>query len=93
MAVSRYPRGHHVDNAVTRCPRAREANTLTDTPLEPSISRNRSDRQPETLRDGSPSIRRRGSELLADAIVGGRNSLKLLELDDLNPSGGSLDSN
>ena len=49
MAISGYPRGHNV-KWVTRCQGTQGQISLTDTPLEPSIFRNRrttSERNPE----------------------------------------------
>ena len=72
MAISGYPRGHNV-KWVTRCPRHTGQISLTDTSLEPSISRTRRPLAEGTLRmeGASPAM----LKLLVAATVWGRNSL------------------
>jgi hypothetical protein len=59
---------------VTRCRSTQGRTVLTDTPLEPSISRTRLPTTGENPRDGKPASPER-LKLLADATVWGRNSL------------------
>ncbi len=73
MAISGYPRGHNV-KWVTRCECTQGQISLTDTSLEPSISRIR----PTTSRGNSSNGSSSSPEmlkLLVAATVWGRNSL------------------
>jgi len=73
IAISGYPRGHSVQIRDS-VPKHTGPTSLTDTTLEPSVSRTRPPTTPENYRDGKASSPEM-LKLLADAIVWGRSPL------------------
>jgi hypothetical protein len=68
MAISGYPRGHNV-KWVTRCPSTRGRISLTDTPLEPSISRTRPTTTGEISQRWKALLHRRCSSCLSRQVL------------------------
>jgi hypothetical protein len=68
MAISGYPRGHNV-KWVTRCQSTRGRISLTDTPLEPSISRTRPTTTREISQRWKAFLHRRCSSCLSRQVL------------------------